>query len=222
MKTCLDCRETKPLDEFPPASRGRDGRASYCRACYRVRSKASYRKRRAEAGRAVQERIEVPDGYKWCPDCTAVKPLSEFPRNKGRSNGRATYCKPCHNRRTREVRQRLYGGGREYHLQVRFGIGQIQVDRMLAEQDGKCAVCDKPAPEHVDHDHETGQVRGMLCFNCNQALGNVRDQIEVLERLRTYLIVRRPDKTRRLGSEHRPLVGLTIEASHYAHAGAGG
>jgi Recombination endonuclease VII len=55
---------------------------------------------------------------------------------------------------------------------------------MLAAQGGVCAVCEKPDPEHFDHDHETGVVRGMLCFNCNQALGNARDDVEVLRRLR--------------------------------------
>jgi hypothetical protein len=59
---------------------------------------------------------------------------------------------------------------------------------MLAEQEGCCAVCGKPAPEHVDHDHRTDEVRGMLCFNCNQALGNVRDSVAVLEKLQDYLL----------------------------------
>jgi hypothetical protein len=49
-------------------------------------------------------------------------------------------------------------------------------------------VCGKPEPEHVDHDHKTGVVRGMLCFNCNQALGNVRDSVAVLEQLQSYLL----------------------------------
>jgi hypothetical protein len=59
---------------------------------------------------------------------------------------------------------------------------------MLVEQDNKCSGCDKPDPEHVDHDHVSGAVRGMLCFNCNQALGNVRDSVQVLERLSAYLV----------------------------------
>jgi hypothetical protein len=107
----------------------------------------------------------------------------------------------------------LYGGGREYHLQRRYGIGQVDVDRMLAEQGGTCAVCDKPDPEHVDHDHKPGAVRGMLCFNCNQALGNARDDVDVLWRLRAYLIVRRPAEVRAAGFEARPRHGLTIEIS---------
>jgi hypothetical protein len=57
---------------------------------------------------------------------------------------------------------------------------------MVEAQCGTCAVCDAK-PEHVDHDHKTGEVRGVLCFNCNQALGNVRDDPVVLQGLIDYL-----------------------------------
>lgn len=116
-----------------------------------------------------------------------MAPLAEFPRNKRTADGHAVYCKPCHNARSAETRQRLYGGGREYHLRRRYGIGQAHVERILAMQSGRCPGCGKPDPEHVDHDHETGEVRGLLCFNCNQALGNVRDDTSVLLRLAHYL-----------------------------------
>ncbi|MDQ1746247.1 MAG: hypothetical protein QOD07_510 [Frankiaceae bacterium] len=62
---------------------------------------------------------------------------------------------------------------------------------MIAAQGGSCATCDGK-PEHVDHDHATGKVRGVLCFNCNQALGNVRDSVQTLTRLRSYLGRHRP------------------------------
>lgn len=212
MKTCRDCDERKPLEAFPLASERVAGRASYCRECVRVRSRASYRRRRQAAGRSVREPRIVPDGKKWCSDCRQVKALEEFCRNKNHPTGRATCCKVCHNARCREVRDRLYGGGREYHLRARYGIGQAQVDKMLAEQGGLCLGCEKPGPEHVDHDHATGVVRGMLCFNCNQVLGNVRDNREVLDRLDRYLLVRQPSALRRC-SERRPAAGLTIEIS---------
>ena len=57
---------------------------------------------------------------------------------------------------------------------------------MIEEQGGTCAVCSGEA-KHVDHDHKTNRVRGVLCFNCNQALGNVRDNLEVLRGLIDYL-----------------------------------
>jgi hypothetical protein len=81
---------------------------------------------------------------------------------------------------------RLYGSTREYHLQQRYGITGAEVDAMIEAQGGTCAVC-PGKPEHVDHDHKTGVVRGVLCFNCNQALGNVRDDPRVLRRLIDYL-----------------------------------
>jgi hypothetical protein len=91
---------------------------------------------------------------------------------------------------------------------------------MLAEQGGVCACCDKPNPEHVDHDHASGRVRGMLCFNCNQALGNVRDQVPTLERLRDYLLAAGSDEVVLPYVEYR-LQGAVVElAGNFAHCGA--
>ncbi|WP_233558698.1 endonuclease VII domain-containing protein [Micromonospora radicis] len=137
--------------------------------------------------REVKPAREVPDGHRFCADCGSVKPLAEFPRNRADSSGYATYCKPCHNTRTRETKQRLYGGTREYHLRSRYGIGQAEFDELLAEQGGVCGVCGDPDPEHVDHDHRTGWVRGILCFNCNGGLGQFRDSPTRLARAITYL-----------------------------------
>jgi hypothetical protein len=114
--------------------------------------------------------------------------VDAFGRNRSSHDGLTAYCKPCHTAKGKETYIRLYGSTREYHLRRRYGIGQADVDLMLKAQGNKCAGCDKPDPEHVDHDHATGQVRGMLCFNCNQALGNVRDSVQVLERLSAYLV----------------------------------
>jgi Recombination endonuclease VII len=186
-KACLDCLRVMPLDSFPPAKKRRDGRASYCRACMNVRSKRSADARKATDGHVVRPRRTVPDGMAWCPDCQTFKPIEDLPRNKSARNGRGGYCKPCHNTRGVETYIRLYGSTREYHLHRKNGIGQAEVDAMLATQGSICPGCGKPNPEHVDHDHETNEVRGMLCFNCNQALGNVRDNVQVLEQLGRYL-----------------------------------
>jgi hypothetical protein len=108
---------------------------------------------------------------KRCPDCGQDKPLDDFPRNKNTRSGRHTYCKPCHAARTRETIKRLYGSGRHYHLKQRYGLGGEEIQAMIDAQGGYCIICfDKPA-EHVDHDHTTGKVRGVLCFNCNGGLG---------------------------------------------------
>src|SRR5262249_22014221 len=74
----------------------------------------------------------------------------------------------------------------EYHLRRRYGIGQAEYDAMVEAQGGTCAVC-PGEPQHVDHDHETGAIRGILCSTCNQALGNARDNINILIGLANYL-----------------------------------
>jgi len=58
---------------------------------------------------------------------------------------------------------------------------------MLALQGGVCAVCSAPDPKHVDHDHRTGAVRGILCFNYNGGLGQFRDRVPVLRSAIGYL-----------------------------------
>lgn len=106
----------------------------------------------------------------------------------GKANGRGSYCKPCFQTRVVAGRIKVHGDRREYHLRHRCGIGVADVERVSEERDGKCLICDKPDPEHVDHDHGTGKVRGILCFNCNQGLGNFRDDLRSLVRAVNYLM----------------------------------
>jgi hypothetical protein len=187
-RRCRDCGEWKSLDLFCANSKRPTGRGSYCKECFNERSKASYAKRTCEKlGREVQVKRLVPDDHRYCPDCGEIKPMANLPRSRNDSGGHGRYCKPCHNARGSESKQRLYGGNREYHLRARYGIGQGVVDELLAEQRGVCAICRAPDPQHVDHDHRTGRVRGILCFNCNGGLGQFRDNPDHLASAITYL-----------------------------------
>ena len=62
---------------------------------------------------------------------------------------------------------------------------------MLEAQGGVCMICKEPRPEertlHVDHDHETGEIRGLLCFRCNNAIGDLRDDYELALALVDYI-----------------------------------
>lgn len=183
-KLCPQCRRSLPASAFHRNRRRPDGLAFYCKTCAAARSEASRRKR----GIAPQRRAAVPvaDGLKWCPDCEQIKPVDDFPRTTNAS-GRHSNCKPCHIARGNESKQRLYGGNREYHLRRRYGVGEKEFQELLAEQGGVCAICRRPDPEHLDHDHRTGWVRGILCFNCNGGLGQFKDNPDVLARAITYL-----------------------------------
>ncbi len=187
MKECRDCGLLKELGEFPSAKKTRDGRGTYCRPCTNVRSKDSYRRRAAAKGKVVRERETLPAGMRRCPDCRQLKALADFPRNRSARGGRGSYCKPCHNVPTRTCVEKLHGSGRHYHLRQRYGIGAADVAAMIKAQGGVCLLCGERLAQHVDHDHVTGEVRGVLCSCCNQGLGNFRDNAAALRAAIDYL-----------------------------------
>lgn len=127
---------------------------------------------------------------KRCPTCQKTKPIEDFPRNATAEDGRGAYCKPCHSVQGRENRTKNHGS-RGYHLKRRYGITQEDFNKILEQQQGACAICDTGAgekPWHVDHDHSTGRVRGILCHSCNTGLGNFKDDPEVLRKALEYLV----------------------------------
>ncbi|MGZ6826061.1 MAG: endonuclease VII domain-containing protein [Mycobacteriales bacterium] len=187
MKTCLDCGISKCLTDFPVATGRVNGRGSYCKVCMRARSKASYRKRMAEQGKRVIEPEQLAPGQKRCRDCLAVKPFEDFPRNKNLKDGRHSYCKTCHNARGKDTVKRLYGTSRDYHLRRRYGLQDGEWDEIMLDQGDVCAICRESPAVHVDHDHDTGEVRGILCFNCNGGLGQFRDRVDIMRNAIDYL-----------------------------------
>lgn len=68
--------------------------------------------------------------------------------------------------------------GPDYWRKVRYGISQEDYDRMVSDQEGKCAICCEEAKLHVDHDHATKKVRGLLCVKCNTAIGKLDGHLE--------------------------------------------
>jgi Recombination endonuclease VII len=194
VKRCRDCGEDRPASEFWRRKQSPDGLALYCKACFGARNQAAAEARARAEGRTIQPRrpqqSNVPDGSKYCGSCDRVLPLEEFVRNRTTSSGYGSYCRPCQNAKSNESRIRLHGGARHYHLKRRYGIGADEVLEMLRRQWFHCPVCVcrlTLETAHVDHDHRTGQVRAVLCFNCNGGLGQFRDDPRVLRRAAAYL-----------------------------------
>jgi hypothetical protein len=73
------------------------------------------------------------------------------------------------------------------HLRRTYGMTVADLDAMLLAQHGVCAICQTAPAAHVDHDHESGTVRGLLCFRCNAALGQLGDDPRVVRRAARYL-----------------------------------
>jgi Recombination endonuclease VII len=88
-------------------------------------------------------------------------------------------------------RERRLEKMREIHLRNKFGLTPGEYERILEAQGGVCALCERqPTPGislHVDHDHGTGEVRGLLCMRCNNALGLFGEDRDVLRRAARYV-----------------------------------
>ena len=135
-----------------------------------------YRRGRKAVGKSVRERVDVPPGRKVCRTCGEFKPHSEWHRNATASDGLPTRCEACRAAR-----------GREDHLMRHYGLTEAERDELIASQGGVCCICLSAPPAHVDHCHQTGRVRGVLCFSCNAALGQFKDRPDVIRRAATYV-----------------------------------
>lgn len=78
-------------------------------------------------------------------------------------------------------------------LKFHYGITLVDYNFMLEKQDGVCAICSKTNFNKrvkrlfVDHNHETGKVRGLLCINCNSVVGHCKENITILDKTNVYL-----------------------------------
>jgi hypothetical protein len=81
----------------------------------------------------------------------------------------------------------ILASARRYHLLTKYGIDVHEVDELIRDQRGLCAICLERAPTQVDHDHTTGHVRGILCGGCNAGLGQFREDPEIIRRAIDYL-----------------------------------
>lgn len=129
-----------------------------------------------------------------CPNCGRTDEEIEFYSERSHTN----LCKPCNQERSRSHYQSKAPSGyyREKQLQNDYGISAEDYAQMLLEQGGVCAICGLPetfirwgkvSQLCVDHDHETGKVRGLLCHNCNRVLGYIQDDLTWLSSATEYL-----------------------------------
>lgn len=128
---------------------------------------------------------------KVCKDCQTDKALSEFHNSKTSKDGKQAYCKPCQIVRIgKSPNQRA--NVRKATLKKLYGITPEDYDNLFKKQNGVCDICQLPELTKreylcVDHDHNTGIVRGLLCYNCNTALGKFMDSKDNLRSAIHYL-----------------------------------
>lgn len=125
---------------------------------------------------------------KTCPKCNQEKPLSSFGKDSRRKDKLRVYCRTCNSKVGNPTGDVL----RDRNLKKRYGITLDDYTGMLEAQNGCCAICgihEKHCDKNlaVDHDHETGEVRKLLCQHCNTGLGQFRDNPEFLANAIKYL-----------------------------------
>ena len=76
-----------------------------------------------------------------------------------------------------------------YHKSYTYGLNAEEYQSLSDSQEGKCAICMQTPKDalHIDHDHDTGAVRGLLCRGCNMAIGKLGDDAETVQRAADYL-----------------------------------
>ena len=161
MKTCKKCGIRKSLSEFHRASAMRDGHRNECKSCWTVICRARYEKNRDEQISKVQEwRRRNPEKY-------------DALRRRNRT----------------ENRDRIAASNRSGHLQRKYGLTTDDFDFLVIAQGGACRICRTVAGNdlHVDHHHDTGLVRGLLCGKCNKAIGLLGEDPRLFDAATSYL-----------------------------------
>lgn len=141
--------------------------------------------------------VSPDSNLRWCSKCADFQPRDNFCKRASTPDGLDYYCRPhraASNNRYAPVGYAYYG--RDHHLKSTYGLSGADYDALLAAQAGVCAICRQPETSQVkgkvkalavDHCHQSGKVRGLLCKNCNTALGSLRDSIPLLENALAYL-----------------------------------
>lgn len=145
---------------------------------------------------------------KKCSKCQESKPLGDFCKYHLSKDGHNSVCKACVKAYTQENiekvrkykndyyyanREKCIEKDRKNYLKRKYNVTVEWFEEQLDRQNGKCMICGttegggKSSTLHVDHNHETGQIRGLLCQPCNTGLGLFKENTELLEKAIHYV-----------------------------------
>lgn len=200
---CKTCKQPKQREDFYN-SKNKSGHSTSCKSCDNIHHYERRRARRLEQGLLVKfptlaNRQLAEEGKKYCPTCKQILDLTEFSTMKVR-NGVASHCRKCvvswskSYRKTPKCKQKKkedYQRNKEKwldkKLRRRFGITLEQYKNTLDKQGCKCIICGRTPEENgkmlaVDHNHETGKNRGLLCSSCNICIGFIeKNKLSILK-----------------------------------------
>lgn len=137
------------------------------------RQLGAYKTAAARTGCSLEEwKAKRRAGLRWCFRCRAWKSGVQFAIDNSRLGGRASCCKPC---------------ASDASTASRYGMTAIQLAEFRREHNEECQICSATDNLYIDHDHETDEVRGLLCPSCNSAIGLFKDNPNLLRAAIAYL-----------------------------------
>ena len=127
---------------------------------------------------------------KYCNKCKIKKELTEFYKCIKGQYGRRSQCKICEH--DADLKRSQTDKTINKILISKYGITLKEYNKMVEQQNNKCAICKNEYKEGnkklaVDHCHKTGKIRGLLCSNCNPALGFLKEDLNIIKNLVRYI-----------------------------------
>lgn len=173
---CNGCHIEKPLADYSDGSiRCKQGKHHTCKMCHNTRRKI-YRESNPEL---ITEQKRM--------DYKRNKIKRKIANKKWRDSHKEKIRIDTHNRYMQDR-----GRHRECNLLRNYGIDSIEYNEMYIIQNGCCAICGVHQSKlkrslHVDHNHKTKEIRGLLCWGCNVTLGCIKENVDILKSMIIYL-----------------------------------
>lgn len=168
---CSNCKESKGLVMFAKNKTKKRGYSFWCKSCTKIA-----KREKALLGIEYKPKhriIEFDNGTRLCNTCNEVKVIDDFKiPNKDK---KFIFCNDC---RRKKAKTKFYG------------ISVDLYEKLIKEQNNLCKICkgtNNGKELVIDHCHNTGKVRGLLCHYCNIGLGMLKDNILILEESIRYL-----------------------------------
>lgn len=165
MKVCSKCGVEKSYTEFNKRASSKDGYNVWCKPC-KKQYDLEYHEKNRERNVARNRDYKARDPEKWI------------------AYGKEYYLKN---------KVKFSEWGRANRLMKKYGMSEADFTSLLENQGNRCAICSTDLHNentHIDHNHNTGEVRGALCGPCNTSLGGFKDSPEILSSAYEYLIER--------------------------------
>jgi hypothetical protein len=193
-KKCGFCKINKSLDSFNKSKSNRDGLQRHCRECTKIYHKLWYEKNKEEIQEKSKE-YRKSHAKEFAERTRKWKDANKIRCNIISLEGRIR-------KKERLGKEKFREEERKKGLKIKYSFTIENYEDLFIKQNGVCAICGKPQPPskgrqeplYIDHDHDTGKVRGLLCRNCNFCIGHAHDDVNILQLMIKYLEKEEYDK----------------------------